>query len=72
MQAIPYPPSSPPTKSTFLQFNDKGVMQNSVKCLMHVEVDEVSSLIVEGYQIYQVWFALSEAVLLLYFPCALA
>lgn len=64
IQSIPYPLSGPSTKSTFLQFRDKGVMQNSVKCLVHVQVDEVSSLIVEDYQVYQAWFALSEATLL--------
>lgn len=47
-------------------------MQYSVKCLMCVQIDEVSSPIVEGYQICQPWFALSEAMLASYFPCPLA
>ena len=55
-----------------LQFRDKDVMQDSVKCFAQIQVDDVScsSLIhhhckpvLEGHQTCQAQFALSEATL---------
>ncbi|GAB0190293.1 exostosin-2 [Grus japonensis] len=55
-----------------LQFRDKDVVRDSVKCLAQVQVDDIScsslvhqrcNPIIEGHQIYQARFALSEAVL---------
>ncbi|KAK4824840.1 hypothetical protein QYF61_020213 [Mycteria americana] len=37
MQPIPYPPSGPPVKSMSLQFTDKDVVQDSVKCFAEVQ-----------------------------------
>ncbi|CAM9177511.1 unnamed protein product, partial [Bubo scandiacus] len=39
VQPIPYPPSGPSIKSMSLQFRDKDVMQDSVKCFAQVQVD---------------------------------
>ena len=66
------PPSGPSIKSMSLQLKDKDVLRDSVKCFAQVQVDDIGcsslthqscNLIVEGHQICQAWFALSEAIL---------
>ena len=39
MQPIPYPLSGPSIKPLSLQFRDKDVMWDSVKCFAHVQID---------------------------------
>ena len=39
IQSIPYPPSGPSIKSMCLQFRDKGVMWDTIKCFPRVSVD---------------------------------
>ncbi|PKU36589.1 hypothetical protein llap_13111 [Limosa lapponica baueri] len=82
---IPYPPSGPSVKSMSLQFRDKDIMWDRVKCFAQVQVDDTScsslihqrcNLTVEDHQIYQAQFAFSEAMLtvtshLLVFQCVL-
>lgn len=55
-----------------LQFRDKDVVLNKVRCFAEVQIDDLSSSsfiyqccnpIVENYQICQAWFTLREAVL---------
>lgn len=55
-----------------LQFRDKDVTQDIVKCFAQVQVDGIccsflihhcSNFIIEGYQICQTQFAFNEAVL---------
>ncbi|KAK4813652.1 hypothetical protein QYF61_014951 [Mycteria americana] len=69
IQPVPHPPSGPSVKSMSLQFRDKDVMQDSVKCFAQVQADDIScsslihqrcNAVVEGHQICQAQFALSE------------
>ncbi|KAJ7405211.1 hypothetical protein BTVI_69704 [Pitangus sulphuratus] len=70
--AIPSPARGPPIKSMSLQFRDKDVMQDSAKCFVQVQGDDISYFNIihqccnpalEGHQICQTKFALSEAIL---------
>ena len=71
IQPIFYPLNGPSIKLMSLQFRDKDVVNDSVKCFAPVQVDDIScsslihqhgNLIIEGYQICQVLFVLSEAM----------
>ncbi|CAM9935932.1 unnamed protein product, partial [Bubo scandiacus] len=42
IQPIPYAPSGLSIKSMSLQFRDKDVMQDSIKCFAQVQVDDIS------------------------------
>ncbi|GAB0206720.1 mitochondrial enolase superfamily member 1 [Grus japonensis] len=62
IQLIPYPPSGPPIESMSLQFRDKDVLRDSVKCLVQVQVDDIGcpslihqrcNPIREGHQVCQ-------------------
>jgi len=44
IQPIPYPPNSPPVKSTFLQFSDKDVVRDHIKSLAETQADYISCL----------------------------
>ncbi|GAB0189266.1 mitochondrial enolase superfamily member 1 [Grus japonensis] len=72
IQPIPYAPSGPSIKSMSLQFRDKDVIQDSIKCFTRVQVDDIScsaliyqqcNAIIEGHHVCQARFALSEAML---------
>ena len=72
IKPVPYPASGPSVKSLSLQFRDKDIMWDSVKCLAQVHVDDVScpsfvhqhcNPIIQGYQVGQAQFALGEAML---------
>ena len=72
IQPIPSPPSGSSVKPMSLQIRDKDVVQDSVKSFAHVQVGDIScsslihqhcNTIVEGHQVCQAQFALSEAML---------
>lgn len=62
IQTTPYPLSGPSFRSPSLQFRDKDIMGDSIKCFAQVQVDDVNcsspihqccNLIVEGHQIFE-------------------
>lgn len=70
VQLIPYPLSGPSVKSMRLQFRDKDVAWDSIKCFMQVKVGDVAlslsssavTHITEDHQVSQAQFAIIKVM----------
>lgn len=72
VQPTPYPPSGPSAKSMSLQFGDRDVVWDSIEYFTQLQVEGIRcsffihqycNPVIEGHQIWQAWFALTEAML---------